>query len=528
LSLTLGICRKSFRQIVLFAAVVFSLVSSLSAKSVQFLTTLTYDSGALCGNGITVADVNGDGKPDVILASGCPERNGQGAPGTISVQLGNGDGTFRPAVVYGSGGVQAMSVQVADVDGDGKVDVLVANECDNDDCLNGTVGVLLGNGDGTFQPAIPVVYSVARCGSGYPVSLAIADVNGDRKPDVVVGYSACVNILLGSGGGTFQPPVSYFSFGGVNAVAVSDVNHDGKLDVVVADACSDGLCTEGGVGVFLGNGDGTFQPASVYGSNGFIATSVQVADVNGDGNPDILVLNQALSDISSATGSVGVLFGKGDGTFQPGGTYESGDPLAYSLAVGDLNGDGKPDLAIAHCTAYVNRGYACPGATGVVGVLVGNGDGTFQPTHKSPSGGVAASAIAIADINGDRKPDLVVANRLGEGDPNGDGTLGVLLQYNGRLLTTSIAFTSSVNPSRYGQAVTFSAVVTSTQGIVPDGEVVMFFDGEFEISTGVTTSGVASFTTATLRAKKHIMRATYSGDATFKPSTKILKQVVSK
>ena len=526
MSSTLGTFWRSFRQVALFAAVVFSLAPSLCAKSVQFLTTLTFDSGAPCGNAVTVADVNGDGIPDAILAGGCPDYNGQGLPGTISVQLGKGDGTFRPAVVYDSGGVQALSVQVADVNGDGKLDVLVANECDNDACFNSVVGLLLGNGDGTFQPAIAIDYSVAVCQAGWPASLAVADVNGDGKPDLVVGYSRCVAILLGSGGGTFQPPVTYFSSSVVDAVAVSDVNHDGKLDLAVAYECSDGLCADGGVGVLLGNGDGTFQTASIYDSNGYIATSVQVADVNGDGNPDILALNAAQSLHSNLTGSVGVLLGNGDGTFQPAGAYNSGDPYPSSLAVGDINGDGKPDLAIAHCSAAFNHGAACPGTIGVVGVLLGNGDGTFQATHKSPSGGVAANAIAIADMNGDRKPDLVVANRLGEGD--GDGTLGVLLQYNVRLHTTAVSLSSSVNPSHQGQPVTFTAVVSSAQGMVPDGEVVTFFDGEFEISTGTTASGVVSFTTATLAAKKHVIRATYFGDAKFKPSTKTLKQIVSK
>jgi hypothetical protein len=142
--------------------------------------------------------------------------------------LGNGDGTFQTAVTYSSGGFFADSVAVADVNGDGKPDILVANTGGVPICSGGGVGVLLGNGDGTFKTA------VTYCSGGGPVSLAVADVNGDDKPDLVVA-SSLVSVLLGNGDGTFQTAVSYESGGyPPDSVAVADVNGDGKPDLVVA------------------------------------------------------------------------------------------------------------------------------------------------------------------------------------------------------------------------------------------------------------------------------------------------------
>jgi hypothetical protein len=194
--------------------------------------------------------------------------------------------SFLSAVVYSSGGIFANSVAVADVNGDGKPDLIVANGYDVDIPGNGGVGILLGNGDGTFQPAF-VVDTGGRGSFGN--SVAIADVNGDGKPDLVVVnmciFSFCsegssVAVRLGNGNGTFQPVEAYRSGAGVGggawSVKVADVNMDGKLDLIVTNS-------DGSVGILLGNGDGTFQQAHTYGVNGVGINSVAVADVNGDG-----------------------------------------------------------------------------------------------------------------------------------------------------------------------------------------------------------------------------------------------------
>jgi len=392
-----------------------------SASNPIFFEAPTYGSGGEYAESVAVADLNGDGKLDLVVANG----------NSVDVLLGNGDGTFQPAVSYGSSG--GTDVAVADVNGDGKLDLVVANYCTSSNCTTSSVGVLLGNGDGTFQPA--VTYS----SGGYSnFSVAVADVNGDGKPDlVVVNYCAnsncstdgTVGVLLGNGDGTFQPVVTHDAGGYFTvAVAVADVNGDGKPDLLVANNCASSTnCANGSVSVLLGNGDGTFKPAASYGSGGYEAESVAVADVNGDGKPDLLVANAICLPLGvCGTGSVGVLLGNGDGTFQPVVTYDSGGFSAESVAVADVNRDGKPDLVVAN--TCVNYGaFNC--MTGTVSVLLGNGDGTFQAAASYDSGGTGASSVAVADVNGDGKPDLLVANDCGNYGNYGctAGSVAVLL-----------------------------------------------------------------------------------------------------
>jgi hypothetical protein len=404
-----------------------------AAASDSFRSAVAYDAGAPCLNSIAVADVNRDGILDVLTAGGCPDINGQGLPGSVSVLLGKGDGTFQPAMVYDSGGVNTTSLQVADVNGDGKPDVLAASVCSTAACPIPVVAVLLGNGDGTFQP--PVTYD-----SGLQArSLAVADLNKDGKLDLVVAGDyvpgrplTLISVLLGNGDGTFQSAVTYGS-GTAVSVVLSDVNDDGRLDALVTILCSDAYCKSGFLGVLLGNGDGTFQPALTYDA-GYQPVSLAVADVNGDGKADALVTKQLTS--SSLHSAVGVLFGNGDGTFGPVMSYDSGAPAAMSLAVGDVNLDGQPDLVVAHCTLGKSNGYTCPSGSGIVSVLLGNGDATFGAPVRYASGGVWARSVAVSDVNGDGLPDLLVANAFG--GPNGDGTLGVLLNKHAVCMTPPV------------------------------------------------------------------------------------------
>jgi len=270
------------------------------------------------------------------------------------------------------------------------------------------------------------------------VSLAIADVNGDNKPDLIIAgcgpvSTTCLNltnstvgILLGNGNGDFQPPVTYDS-GSVDAtsVAVADLNGDGKPDVVVAHVCD--YCTEGTgtVGILLGNGDGSLGSPVTYGSGGFVATSVAIQDVNGDGKPDLLVANgYACSDPRCDTpGVVGVLLGNGDGTFESAVSYSSGGRFAASVVVADVNSDGKPDLLVANDSSECNQ-FTCISS---IGVLLGNGDGTFQAATTYETGGCCAVSIVATDLNGDGKPDSAVVHLQNANVAillgNGDGTL---------------------------------------------------------------------------------------------------------
>ena len=475
-----------------------------------FQSAPTYGSGGYDADAIAVGDVNRDGKPDLLVLNYCssliPNDDCADDGSLVGVLLGNGDGTFQPAITYGSGGEYGYAIAVADVNRDGKPDLLVANLCSSKFCLdgqNGVVGVLLGNGDGTFQAAVSY-----NSGGDSATSIAVADVNGDGKPDLLVSNldSSSVAVLLGNGDGTFQTAVSYGS-GGYNptSIAVEDVNGDGKPDIVAANECaSSSNCTNGVAGVLLGNGDGTFQTAVPHSSGGYNADSIALGDVNGDGKPDIVVANECASSSNCTNGVVGVLLGNGDGTFQPAiittalGLISSTDVVTDQLALADFDGDGKLDVA--------------SGAGDFL--LLGNGDGTFQSPLLLGSG--SGSGIALGDFNRDGKPDLVAG-----------GGVNVLLNITQRLSPTTTNIASSLNPSAFGQSVTFTATVRPKVSGTPTGTVT-FYNGTTNIgSSNLNNIGVATLTTSNLSVGTHGMTATYNGDANFATSTSpVLNQVV--
>ena len=464
-----------------------------------FLPAATYDSGGGVATSVAVLDVNGDRKPDIVVANWCANASNcypyvWGADGSVAVLLGKGDGSFLPAVAFSSGGASPKSVALADVNGDGKPDIIVENWCaSSSNCSNGSVGVLLGNGDGTFQT--PVTYS---SGGGFAGSVAVADVNRDGAPDIVVANwcqtnlcyvgTPAVAVLLGNGDGTFQAAVDYVPGGdGANWIAVADVNGDGNLDLLV---------TTYVVGVMLGKGDGTFFPGVTYDTGAWGATSVAVADVNGDDKPDLVVSHGIVNGVGQP---VGVLLGNGDGTYQAAVTYDSGGG-SVSVAVADLNLDGKPDLFVAIADSST------------VGVMLGNGNGTFQPVLAYGSGGFTMEVIA-ADLNGDGRPDLVVAN---QNWGYADGSVSVLLNNTPFYSKTTTTLSSSSNSSQFGQTVTFTATIASPAG-TPTGSV-QILNGTTVIGSGTLTSGSVSIPVSTLPAGTDSIIASYLGGGGFAPS----------
>ncbi len=496
----------------------------------RFDAAAGYDSGGPAADSVAIADLKGDGKMDLVVANECQGSSGT-CYGEVAVLLGNGDGTFQPAVTYSTGAYVAYSVAVGDVNGDGKPDLVVANWCQslnqNGDCTgDGAVSVFLGNGDGTFQPAVS--YS---SGGFYATSVAIGDLNGDGKLDLVVtntqeedGYDGSVSVLLGNGDGTFQAPVSYDS-GGFEAasVAIANVNGDGYEDLVVANYCQGNGCYpyNGEVGVLLGNGDGTLQPAVTYNSGGEYSYSVALGDLRGNGILDLVVANKfSDNEAPKDYNAVDVLLGNGDGTFQTAVSYPLPSGGYDAVAIRDVSGDGIPDLEVVEECRRLSA-HSCSG-TGEVSVLLGNGDGTFQSPQKFSSGGYEGSAIAIGDVNGDGRPDLIVTNACGSGCGT-DGSVAVLL--NETYYASKTGLTSSPNPSQVNQTVTFTATMTSTPP-VPNGEVVTFYNGKTELGTGATTNGVATLNTSFSKAKTYTIKAKYPGDAFRKPSSGTVKQVV--
>lgn len=328
------------------------------------------------GSGLTsvvTGDFNKDGDLDLAVSNYGSD--------SVSIFLGNGTGGFTEPNLPVAVGTDPYLIAAGDFNGDGNLDLAVPN--------NGSqsVSILIGDGTGAFTNAAESPFAT---GTIQPSSVAIGDYNSDGKLDFAVTQTnqSQISIFIGDGDGTFTAG-STFSSGGTWAihVAAGDFDGDGNLDLACANYGNNLIA------IFKGKGDGTFDAPTTFGA-GTAPYAVAIGDLNCDGKMDLAVTNRNSSNIS-------IFLGDGDGTF----TVPAGSPFAAVSSptfttIGDFNGDGKPDLAVAN-----NGGTA-------LSVLLGNKDGTFNAKTDFDVGGNPYSA-ATGDFNGDRKPDLATANNGG-------------------------------------------------------------------------------------------------------------------
>ncbi|MBA3913433.1 MAG: VCBS repeat-containing protein [Acidobacteriales bacterium] len=373
---------------------------------------------------MATGDVNGDGVADIVSVN---------VSESASVLSGVGDGTFRHAGQVDLGYPEALSVALADMNLDGKLDMLTVNDDSFDGVSN--LSILLGKGDGTFGS--PSDYATDYYAGGNP---AVADFNHDGIPDVAA-LAQTVSVYLGRGDGTLAPPTFYsgVTYGSGDGFVVADINNDGNVDLVSPTGYANSMS------VFLGNRDGSFKAPSAFGT-GPSPYSVAIADFNKDGKPDAAVPDSTDSNfvelVGDGTGkfvthrsfSIGgnpgappipsvvsvasgyfdadanldlavidnnnsklvLLPGNKNGAFRLGSSYSvSGQPTWVTAA--DLNADSKADLATADKVSNT------------VSVFLGNGNGTLQ-SEATYSTGANPAFIAAADVNGDGKIDLLTAS----------------------------------------------------------------------------------------------------------------------
>ena len=301
---------------------------------------------------------------------------------------------------------RASGVSIGDLNGDRKPDLAVSNSGGGCFGCQGAVSVLINKGGGKFE--------ASRSSRTYAAQdIAVGDFNGDSRPDVAVvgeekGALSAVLIYVNRGGGTLAEPVGY-TVGDFNSVgqklAAADLNGDGKADLVVPTLSL--LGEPGTLTVLLNKGDGTFADQVRYPTGGKgDPTGIAVGDLNGDGKPDLAVGDDHTT--FTGRGSISVLLNRGDGSFQPARLYAAG-MRPYSVAIADANGDRKADV--------VSTSQLVQGKGPAISVLLNRGNGAFGAQRlyratcfRGPGGGCGAFALAVADLNRDGRVDLAVSD----------------------------------------------------------------------------------------------------------------------
>jgi hypothetical protein len=319
---------------------------------------------------VAIVDLNGDGKPDLVTANDFDA--------TVSVLIGNGGGSFLPKRDYPTGSTNPDWLAVGDLNGDGKPDLVTANAISGD-AKAYTVSVLINKGDGSFVPK-----SGVQTG-GEADSVAMGDLNGDGKPDLATANALTntVSVLTNTGGGSFPIRHDYRVGKAPQSAVIGDLNGDGKADVAAPNLNGNS------VSVLINDGAGGFLPRRDF-STGSGTDDLAIGDLNGDGKPDLVTANQDSNTVS-------VLLNAGGGSFRAKRDYATGR-TPQSVAIGDLNADGRRDVVTTNGKRTAS-------------VLVNSGGGSLESRldYPTPSGSGSVPA-AIGDLNGDGKPDLVTAN----------------------------------------------------------------------------------------------------------------------
>jgi hypothetical protein len=510
--------------------------------------------------GANLGDVNGDGQPDLITPT---SGTVNGLPAVFTVQLGTPKGSFTPAstitlpatiVVAGfngpttlsTAGAGASSFAVGDLNGDGKADLTFV--------INGVTTapasglptifpspvyfIALSNGDGTFTTPVATTFPQIAPASGFDISLSVGSLNiGDFTHDghndlvftfnevagssspVPAPYNQGFAVLPGVGNGTFQSPIlttNYNSdtaptFAALNTlVSTTDINKDGNNDLLAVTHTgtpSTGFGTH--LQLFLSRGDGTFNPSNIAtapnpGLNGGVPCAL--GDLNGDNKVDLVCTGET----TSSQAQFSVSLGNGDGTFAPPtiSNLTGGDTIRSSgVAIADFDGDGKPDLALIN-------------PSDVSGLFYGKGDGTFTSVVSNStvypkdllnlSVGTTTGGAAIAlDLNKDGKPDILSGNTLLLNLYASAPT--IVPQAN---TTTTLQASATSIPQ--GSSLTLTATVAPATGsTIPSGSI-LFADGETVLgSATVDATGKATFSTTALTAGSHNLTSGFAGSTTF-------------